>query len=89
MMGSGKTNRLITEIDIGPTHDTFAVWLYTLDRGRGTGKDADKLSVVGHCWCTKNYQNDALEHIQKKIFFCRLLASYLGIYTVLWLAFHF
>lgn len=65
IMGSEKTNRLITEVDIGPTHDAFAVWLYSLDCGPGTGKDADELSVVGHCRCTKNCQNDALE-LEKK-----------------------
>ena len=52
--------RLITEIDIGATHDIFAVWLHSLDRGRRTSKDTDELAVVGHCWCTKHYPKEAL-----------------------------
>ena len=50
---------LVTEIDIGPTHDPFTVWLHSLNCRRGTSKDADELPVIGHRWCTKNYSDDA------------------------------
>ncbi len=50
---------LVTEIDSGSTHDTFTVWLHSLNCRRGTSKDADELPVIGHRWCTKNYSDDA------------------------------
>ncbi len=50
---------LVTEIDIGSTHDPLTVWLHSLNCRRGTSKDADELPVIGHRWCTKNYSDNA------------------------------